>query len=48
MAQATTVKPLRIYDGRPATDALTARMRRDRVQGEVKPIVSESSGITTG
>lgn len=35
----------KIYDGRPSTEDLAARMRRDRVEGHPRAIVSESESI---
>lgn len=35
----------RIYDGRPAPEALAARMKRDRVTGDVKAIVHVTGSI---
>lgn len=39
---------MRRYDSRPAAAALAARMRRDRVTGTVRPIVTEHMGSGYG
>lgn len=36
---------MRLYDGRPSSEALQARLKRDRIEGEARPLVCRQESI---